>query len=111
MGEAAAYSLRRDYVLKYDLLVYLGLVPVVVTTVFALTVVMRAMPTDTDIEIRRMRLAGGTLCALFSLFIFTGILYFVDATGAGKEIFEKAYAAILALVGTIIGYIFGATRK
>jgi hypothetical protein len=51
------------------------------------------------------------LAALFSMFIFTTILYFVDAGGAGREIFDKAYTAILTLVGTIIGYIFSTTKK
>jgi hypothetical protein len=96
--------------LKYDLLVYLGLVPIVGAIIMA-AVLMTKTPADADIEIRKIRLAGGTLAALFSMFIFTTILYFVDAGGAGREIFDKAYTAILTLVGAIIGYIFSTTKK
>jgi hypothetical protein len=50
-------------------------------------------------------------CGLLALFIFTAILYFVDAEGAGEEIFNKASPVIFALVGTIVGYIFGTRTK
>jgi hypothetical protein len=96
--------------LKYDLLVYLGLVPAA-AAVIAAAFVMIAMPANTDIETRKMRLAGGTLVALFSLFIFATVLYFVDPEGPGREIFDKAYTAILTLVGAIVGYVFGASKK
>jgi len=96
--------------LKYDLLVYLGLVPIVGAMIIA-AVVMTQSAANTDTEIRKIRLAGGTLAALFSMFIFTAILYFVDPGGAGREIFDKAYTAILTLVGAIVGYIFSTTKK
>ena len=96
--------------LKYDLLVYLGLVPIVGTLIIA-AVIMTQSAASADVEIRKIRLAGGTLAALFSMFIFTAILYFVDPGGTGREIFDKAYTAILTLVGTIIGYIFSAPKK
>ena len=51
------------------------------------------------------------MVGLLALFIFTAILYFVDANGAGEEIFNKAFPVIFALAGTIVGYIFGTTRK
>jgi hypothetical protein len=51
------------------------------------------------------------LVGLLALFIFTAILYFVDAEGAGAEIFNKASPVIFALVGTIVGYIFGTRTK
>ena len=96
--------------LKYDLLVYLGLVPIVGTMIIA-AVVMTQSAASVDIEIRKIRLAGGTLAALVSMFIFTAILYFVDPDGTGREIFDKAYTAILTLVGAITGYIFSTTKK
>ena len=58
-----------------------------------------------------MRIADGVLIALAALFIFAAILYFADAGSAGKEIFDKSFTAILSLVGTVIGYIFGTAKK
>jgi hypothetical protein len=69
------------------LLVYLGLIPLVTVIIFSGFVIWLA------------------------LFIFTAILYFVDAEGAGAEIFNKASPVIFALVGTIVGYIFGTRAK
>jgi uncharacterized membrane protein len=96
--------------LKYDLLVYLGLVPIVAAMIIAAIIISQSA-SGADVEIRKIRLAGGALAALFSMFIFTAILYFVDPGGTGREIFDKAYTAILTLVGTIIGSIFSAPKK
>jgi len=49
--------------------------------------------------------------SFLALFIFAAILYFVDPEGAGEQIFNKAFPVIFALVGTIVGYIFGTARK
>jgi uncharacterized BrkB/YihY/UPF0761 family membrane protein len=95
---------------KYDLLVYLALAPVI-GAIFLAIAVMTSIPANDEIEVRKMRLAGGAMVSLFSLFIFAMVLYFVDPNGPGKEIFEKAYTAILTLMGTIIGYAFGASKK
>jgi cytochrome bd-type quinol oxidase subunit 2 len=96
--------------IKYDLLVYLGLVPVLAAFILA-TYIVRSTADNVDLEVRRIRVADGVLIALAALFVFAAILYFVDAGGAGKEIFDKSSTAILALVGTIIGYIFGSAKK
>ena len=96
--------------IKYDLLVYLGLLPLLAVIVFSGFVVWKT-PTDTDLETRKIRMADAILVGLLALFIFTAILYFVDPEGAGEQIFNKAFPVIFALVGTIVGYIFGAARK
>jgi len=88
------------------LLVYLGLLPLLAVIVFSGFVVWRT-PTDTDLETRKIRMADAILIGLLALFVFAAILYFVDPEGAGEQIFNKAFA----LVGTIVGYIFGAARK
>jgi cytochrome bd-type quinol oxidase subunit 2 len=93
---------------KYDLLVYLGLIPLVAVIIFSGFVIWRT-PTDTDLETRKIRMADAVLVGLLALFIFAAILYFVD--GAGEEIFNKASPVMFALVGTIVGYIFGTARK
>jgi hypothetical protein len=72
---------------------------------------MISIPADADIEVRKMRLAGGAMVAFFSLFVFVTVLYFADPDGPGKEIFEKAYTAILTLTGAIVGYVFGMAKK
>ncbi len=95
--------------LKYDLLVYLGLVPVFALMIFSAFVIW-VTPVNAELEVRRIRVADATLVGLLVIFVFTAILYFVDAGGAGKEIFEKASTVIFALVGTVIGYIFGSQR-
>ena len=96
--------------IKYDLLVYLGLLPLVAVIVFSGFVVWKT-PTNTDLETRKIRMADAILVGLLALFIFTAILYFVDPEGAGEEIFNKASPVIFALVGTIVGYIFGTARR
>jgi hypothetical protein len=93
--------------ITYDLLVYLALVPLVAAIILG-GIVIWVTPATVELETLKVRLAGAVLVALLALFIFSAILYFVDAGGAGKEIFDKASPVIFALVGTIIGYIFGA---
>jgi hypothetical protein len=80
--------------IKYDLLVYLGLIPLVAVIIFAGFVICRT-PADTDLETRKLRIADATLVGLLSLFIFTAILYFVDAEGAGEEISTKLLQSFL----------------
>jgi cytochrome bd-type quinol oxidase subunit 2 len=101
---------QEAYMIKYDLLVYLGLIPLVAVIIFSGFVIWRT-PTETDLETRKLRIADAVLVGLLALFIFTAILYFVDAEGAGAEIFNKASPVIFALVGTIVGYIFGTRTK
>jgi hypothetical protein len=93
---------------KYDLLVYLGFIPVFATIIVAAFVIW-ATPVDVDPEVRKIRVADATLVGLLALFVFTASLYYNDPGGAGQEIFDKAYPTIFALAGIIIGYIF--TRK
>src|SRR5215468_11389755 len=95
---------------KYDLLVYLGLISLVAVIIFSGFVIWRT-PTDTELETRKIRMADAVLVGLLALFIFTAILYFVDPEGAGEEIFNKASPVIFALVGTIVGYIFWHRKK
>jgi cytochrome bd-type quinol oxidase subunit 2 len=96
--------------IKYDLLVYLGLIPLVAVMIFSGFVIWRT-PAEADLETRKLRIADAVLVGLLALFIFTAILYFVDAEGAGAEIFNRASPVIFALVGTIVGYIFGTRTK
>ena len=96
--------------IKYDLLVYLGLLPLIAVIVFSGFVIWKT-PTDTDLETRKIRMADAILVGLLALFIFAAILYFVDPEGAGEQIFNKAFPVIFARVGTIVGYIFGTARK
>ena len=97
-----------DKMIKYDLLVYLGLVPVLATIIVAAFIIW-STPTNVDPEVRKIRVSDATLVGLLALFVFIATLYYNDANGAGKEIFDKAYPTIFALAGIIIGYIF--TRK
>ena len=76
--------------ITYDLLVYLALVPLVAAIILG-GIVIWVTPATVELETRKVRLAGAD-----------------DAGGAGKEIFDNASPVIFALVGTIIGYIFGA---
>ncbi len=91
---------------KYDLLVYLGFLPVFATIIVAVFVIW-ATPVDVDPEVRKIRVADATLVGLLALFVFAASLYYGDPAGAGKEIFDKAYPTIFALAGIIIGYLFG----
>jgi cytochrome bd-type quinol oxidase subunit 2 len=94
---------------KYDLLVCLGLVPVVAVIMFAGFVIW-STPLDVDIETRKIRMADAILLGLLALLVFVAILYFVDEGGAGEKIFDKASTVIFSLVGTVVGYLFGTGR-
>src|SRR5262249_50770802 len=96
--------------IKYDLLAYLGLLPLLAVIVFSGFFFWKN-PTDTDLETRKIRMADAILVGLLALFILAAILYFVDPEGAGEQIFNKAFPVIFALVGTIVCYIFAAARK
>jgi cytochrome bd-type quinol oxidase subunit 2 len=109
-GQGLGRHCPEAYMIKYDLLVYLGLIPLVAVMIFSGFVIWRT-PTEADLETRKLRIADAVLVGLLALFIFTAILYFVDAEGAGAEIFNKASPVIFALVGTIVGYIFGTRTK
>jgi hypothetical protein len=54
--------------IKYDLLVYLGLIPLVAVIIFSGFVIWRT-PTDTDLETRKIRMADAVLVGLLALFI------------------------------------------
>jgi hypothetical protein len=101
---------RERHMFKYDVLVYLGLIPIVAAIMFA-GFVIRATPAEADIELRKIRIADAMLVGLLAFFTFITILYFVDATGAGKDIFDKVFAPLFALLGTVTGYLFGAIKK
>jgi cytochrome bd-type quinol oxidase subunit 2 len=102
--------LKGAHMMKYDLLVYLALGGVIITIIIIAYVIMKA-PERADLETRKIRFAASTCAAIVMLFIFTAVLYFVDATGAGKQIFETAITSMLPLVGVIIGYFFSARER
>jgi hypothetical protein len=95
--------------LKYDLLVYMALGGVIITIIITAFVISKTPETD-DLEVRKVRSAAVSLTGILILFLFVAVLYFVDPTGAGKEIFDKAYTAMLTLAGAISGYMFGAKK-
>lgn len=57
---------------KYDLLVYLGFLPVFATIIVAVFVIW-ATPVDVDPEVRKIRVADATLVGLLALFVFAAI--------------------------------------
>jgi hypothetical protein len=68
------------YMVKYDLLVYLGLVIFLAVCILAAYIVHSTpanIDIDLDLEVRRMLVAEGVLMTLAALFIFAAILYFV----------------------------------
>jgi hypothetical protein len=73
------------YMIKYDLLVYFGLVPLLAAFIIA-AYIIHSTTDNVDLEVRRVRVAGGVLIALAAAYIFAAI----------------SSTAILALVGTII---------
>ena len=95
--------------MKYDLLVYMALVLVIATIIVAAIVIYKT-PEAASIETQKLRIATVSLTGIMIVFLFVLVLYFVDPSGAGKEIFDKAYTAMLTLAGTIAGYIFGAKK-
>jgi hypothetical protein len=83
---------------RYDLLVYLGLIPLVAVIIFSGFVIWRT-PTDTDLETRKIRMADAVLVGLLALFIFAAILYFVDPEGAGGGNLQQGVAGHLCAGG------------
>jgi hypothetical protein len=53
---------------KYDLLVHLGFIPVFATIIVAAFVIW-ATPLDADPEVRKIRVADATLVGLLALFV------------------------------------------
>ena len=94
---------------NYDALVYLGLVAVVAIILVAAYVV-KVTPEAADIETRKIRFAAATFTGILMLFLFTAILYFVDASGPGKEIFDKVFTGLSPIAGGIIGYFFAVKK-
>jgi hypothetical protein len=97
---------------EFDLLVYLSLVLVVFVIAIAALIIARTAE-EADIETRKVRFAAATFTGILMLFVFSASLYFADrGTGAvaGKEVFEKGLSAMFTLAGTIVGYLFGASR-
>jgi hypothetical protein len=96
-------------IMKYDLLIYLGLGLVLIVIVAGALVLRKT--TSVDFETSRLRYAAATSTGLFVILIFVMILYFVDATGPGKDIFEKAFTPLVTLAGAIIGSFIGRETK
>jgi hypothetical protein len=55
--------------IKYDLLVYLGLISLVAVMIFAGFVIWKT-PTDTDLETRKLRIADAVLRAFGAVHIY-----------------------------------------
>jgi cytochrome bd-type quinol oxidase subunit 2 len=100
--------------LHYDPLVYLGLIGVLGMMLMIALVIVK-VPEEGDLETRKLRFAASTCAAIVMLFIFSAILYFVDANGdangSGKEIFDRAVTSMSPLVGVIIGYFFSSRGR
>jgi fucose permease len=73
---------------KYDLLVYLGLVPVVAVIMFAGFVIW-STPSNVDIETRKIRMADAILLGLLALLVFVAILYFVTRAAQVRRFLIK----------------------
>jgi cytochrome bd-type quinol oxidase subunit 2 len=90
-------------------LVYLGLLAVVLVVIVSAFVIQRT-PDAPDIEARKIRFAAATFTGILMLLLFVAILYFVDDSGRGKDIFEKVLTALTPLGGVIVGYLFTAKK-
>jgi len=67
-----------------------------------------------DVEIVKLRFAQVMFVGIITTFIFTAILYMYasgDHGDRGKDIFDKAIAAMTPLAGVIIGYLFGSKTE
>lgn len=91
--------------LKYDLLVYMALLSVI-AVVFVSAYVVKQTPDGSDLETRKIRFAAATFTGILILLVFTSVLYFVDGSGPGKEIFERVFTGLTPIAGGIIGYFF-----
>lgn len=88
----------------YDVLVYAALLILALGVGIGGWVV--AATADADIEKSKVRFAAATFTGILLLIVFTSVLYFVDASGPGKEIFEKILTALTPIAGGIVGYLF-----
>lgn len=93
--------------IKYDPLVYLALAAFLIVVGIAAWLISKT-PDTGDLDTRKIRFAAVTFTGILMLFVFTAILYFVDPTGPGKEIFDKAITSMTPLAGAIVGYLFAA---
>lgn len=94
----------------FDLLVYLALAAVVAVIGIAAWVIVKT-PESADFEARRLRFAAATFTGITMLFVFVSVLYLVGGKGSpGEQVFDKGFTAMFTLAGTIVGYLFGASR-
>lgn len=92
-------------------LVYAALAAVVLVLLVGAIVISRT-PEEADSETRKLRFAAATFTGITMLFLFISVLYFAGPPdGPGKQIFDKGFTALFTLAGTILGYLFGATRS
>jgi hypothetical protein len=96
---------REAYMFAYDALVYIALIAVV-AIIMVSAYVVRVTPDAPNLEARKIRFAAATFTGILLLFLFTAVLYFVDSSGPGKAIFEKAFTGLSPIAGGIIGYFF-----
>ena len=93
--------------MKYDALVYIALVAVVLVVGIAAGVIFK-IDDKVDLETRKVRFAAATFTGILMLFVFTSSLYYSgDSPDAGKDIFDKGLTAMFTLAGSIVGYLFG----
>jgi cytochrome bd-type quinol oxidase subunit 2 len=96
---------------EFDLLVYMALAGVIVVIGLGAWVIINT-PDTTDQEARKVRFAAATFTGITMLFVFAACLYFAGGKDSpGKEIFDKGLGAMFALAGSIVGYLFGSSRK
>jgi hypothetical protein len=105
-------QLEGDMTVRYDLLVYLALLFVVIGFIWCAGLVVRTPDQSVDLETRKLRFAAATFAGILMLFVFVATLYFAgepkqSATNPGKEIFDKGLTAMFTLAGAIVGYLFG----
>lgn len=96
--------------MTYDPLVYIALI-VVAAVIGIAAYVVKTTPETGSIETQKIRFAAATFTGILVLFMFVSILYFVDANGPGREIFEKAFSVLSPIAGGIIGYFFAARNE
>ncbi len=64
-----------------------------------------------DLEGKKLHFAAATFTGILLLLLMAALFQFVEPTGPGLEIFDKAITAMSPIAGAIVGYFFAARER
>lgn len=94
---------------QYDALVYIAVLALVVVVGVGAWVVKNTE--SGNFEQGKVRFAAATFAGMLLLIVFIAVLYFVDSSGPGKDIFTTVFPALTSIAGGIVGHLYGSRQR